>query len=199
MKILISDQKIIEALGGADESKTNEAFRYLYRSYFPMALKFVLQNNGNEAEAADVFQDVLIGFYQNIRKNRFRGDSTLKTYLYSMVRNLWLVKLKRNQKTVNMDMGTEMKTLTSQSSTTSKEALNQMVEKLLEEIGEKCRALLKRYYFDNYSMSDIADSEGYENENSAKTQKYKCMKKLISLIEEKPHLKETIYDLLAEK
>ncbi len=199
MKILISDRKIIEALSGVDDSKTNEAFRYLYSSYFPMALKFVLQNNGDEEEAADVFQDVLISFYQNIRKNKFRGDSTIKTYLYSMIRNLWLVRLKRNKKTVNMEAGIEIKSSTDQFSSTSKDALQQMVENLLTEIGDKCRNLLRRYYFDNFSMNEIAASEGYENENSAKTQKYKCMKKLIGLIEEKPQLKEIIYDLLAEK
>ena len=199
MRILFSDKGVIEALNNVDESETNRAFRYLYKMYYPMALRFVLQNNGDEDEAADLFQDVLIGFYQNIKKHKFRGDSSIKTYLYSMVRNLWMVRLKRIMKTVNINDEHQFLKQAGQENPGSQEALHKMVESILKDVGPKCSELLKRYYFDNLSMSEIAAQIGFDNENSAKTQKYKCMKKLIKLVEGRPELKATIYDLLAEK
>ncbi|OQX73580.1 MAG: hypothetical protein B6D64_13710 [Bacteroidetes bacterium 4484_276] len=197
MKGIISDKKIIDALNSVDEEETNWAFRYLYKSHYPMALKFVMRNNGDEDEAADVFQDVLIGFYQNIKKGKFKGGSSIKTYLYSMVRNQWLVRLKKIMKTVSMDVEDQTSLQAGQANPGSQEALRKMVGRILDEIGPKCSELLKRYYFDNLPMSEIAVVAGYENENSAKTQKYKCMKKLIKLVEGRPGFKEAVYELLA--
>ncbi len=198
MKLLFSDKKIIEALQGAKELETDKAFRYLYKTHYPMALQFVKNNSGGADDAADVFQDVLVAFYQNVRNGTFKGDSAIKTYLYAMIRNKWLVKLKKNSRMVKMEepekasAGTQI--LRNEN---PDEALQKMVESMLEKVGERCRILLKLYYFDNLSMSEIAGRSNFDNENSAKTQKYKCMQKLIKIMADKPQMKKTIYELFA--
>jgi len=198
MKLLFSDKKIIEALRGAKEFETDRAFRYLYKTHYLMALQFVKNNSGDEDDAADVFQDVLVGFYQNVRKGAFKGDSAIKTYLYAMIRNQWLVKLKKNRRTVKLEepdktsAGRQIIRIENPD-----EALHKMVEGLLEQVGERCRKLLKLYYFDNLSMTEIANRSNFDNENSAKTQKYKCMQKLIKIMADKPQIKKIIYDLFA--
>ncbi len=199
MKLFFSDQRIIEALKSSDQDIMNQAFRYLYQNHYPMARQFVRNNHGDEHDAEDVFQDVLIGLYQNVRKGSFRGDSAIKTYLYSMVRNQWMVRLKRNNRNINMETSENVSNSIRLSSTADPaDELRQMVESLLSQVGEKCRELLKMYYFDSYSMNEIAALAHFDNENSAKTQKYKCMQKLIRIMAEKPDLKNVIYELLAE-
>ena len=82
--------------------------------------------------------------------------------------------------------------------TASGQTLNEMVAGLLGQVSERSREILKLYYFDNLSMYNISKRAGFENEKSAKTQKYKCMKRLIEFLAEKPELKESLNELLAE-
>ncbi|MCF8364322.1 MAG: sigma-70 family RNA polymerase sigma factor [Bacteroidales bacterium] len=198
MNLLYSDRKIIEALQSTDDHKTDKAFRMLYQTYFRMAVQFVKSNSGEDDDAEDVFQDVLVSFYQNVRKGVFKGDSAIKTYLYAMIRNQWLVKLKKNKRSVNMEepeRAAESRHVLQRDSTSGE--LQRMVEGMLDLVSERCREVLKLYYFDNLSMTEIASRAGFDNENSAKTQKYKCMQRLIKLMAEKPELKEHLYELLA--
>ena len=198
MKLLFSDRKIIEALKSADDFEIDKAFRYLYKAYYSMALQYVKSNSGGENDAEDVFQEVLVGFYQNIRKGVFRGESAIKTYLYSMIRNQWLARLKKNKRIVTMEepekTSAGMQVARSENPT---EELQKIVDDLLGQVSERCREILKLYYFDNMSMNEIANRANFDNENSAKTQKYKCMQRLIKLMAGKPEKKKAIYELLA--
>lgn len=165
-----------------------------------MALQFVTQNNGDESDAEDVFQDVLVAFYRNIRAGKFRGDSAIKTYLYSMIRNQWLVRLKKNQRSVKMeDTEKAEKSMHVLQDSYKSGDLAYQVGKLLEEVSKRCRELLKLYYFDNLSMGEVAERAGFDNVNSAKTQKYKCMQQLIKIMADRPDLKKMLYELLAEQ
>lgn len=49
-------------------------------------------------------------------------------------------------------------------------------------LTEKCRDILRLFYYEELSMSDIATRLNYKNANTAKTQKNKCMTKLINFI-----------------
>jgi len=199
MKLFFPDSKIIEALKSSDDHEVNKIFRYLYRTYYGMALQFVRSNKGNESDAEDVFQDALVGFYQNVRKGIFRGDSSVKTYLYSMIRNQWLVRLKKNRRNIPMENpdfdATDAHFLQNENPA---KTLTELVDSMLEQVGDRCREILKLYYFDNLSMREIARLADFDNENSAKTQKYKCIQRIIRVIADKPELKKVIFELLAD-
>lgn len=197
MKLLFSDQQIINALKSADDHEMDKAFRYLYNNHYHMALQFVKSNSGSDYDAEDTFQDVLIGLYQNIRKGVFRGESAIKTYLYAMIRNQWLVKLKKNKRNVIMEIPDSDGFMQVVPDENPPETLQVMVGEILEQVGERCREILKFYYFDNLSMSEIAERAEFDNENSAKTQKYKCMQRLIKIMADRPELKKAMYELLA--
>ena len=49
-------------------------------------------------------------------------------------------------------------------------------------LGDTCKKVLMYYYYDGMSMQEIADKLGFANTNTAKTKKYKCKKKLDSLV-----------------
>ena len=48
----------------------------------------------------------------------------------------------------------------------------------LKRLGESCRKLLEQYYFFKKSMAEIAEEMGYNNTNTVKTRKYKCIQQL---------------------
>ncbi len=58
-----ADSEII--LGILNDSK--DILNRLYKMYFPMVLQLVLNNNGNEDDAKDVFQESVIVLYNKVR------------------------------------------------------------------------------------------------------------------------------------
>jgi len=194
VKIRYSDKKIIADIECGDIAKNEYALRYLYKEYYPLALRFVKQNSGNDEEAEDVFQDAVISFYENVKNHKFRGDSSIKTYLYSTIRNTWYTRFKKASR---MSLTDEFSTgLIAYTQPDPGNDMDSSVKDILNRISESCKKLLVLYYYDNFSMKEIVEELGFSNEKSAKTQKYKCMQKLIHLIDKNPGLKSGLFDLL---
>jgi DNA-directed RNA polymerase specialized sigma24 family protein len=60
-----------------------------------------------------------------------------------------------------------------------------IIHQCIARMDETCRKLLTYYYFDDMSMQDITKKLGFANTDTTKTRKYKCKKKLDSLIKAK--------------
>jgi DNA-directed RNA polymerase specialized sigma24 family protein len=58
---------------------------------------------------------------------------------------------------------------------------NRAIRDLVDSTDKPCAPLLLKFYWEGYSMDEIAIQLGYANANSAKTQKNKCMNKLKAL------------------
>ena len=57
------------------------------------------------------------------------------------------------------------------------------VERMVGEMKPPCSDLLKAFYWDKLSGTEIAEKQNFSNADSVKAQKYKCMKKLKPLLE----------------
>ena len=55
------------------------------------------------------------------------------------------------------------------------------LNRVLDSIPERCRTILKRFYWDRMPMKDIAATMGLKNEDTAKTTKNRCMNKFKDL------------------
>jgi len=55
------------------------------------------------------------------------------------------------------------------------------MEHALLQLGEPCKTIIEDYYLQSKSMQDICEKFGYTNSDNAKTQKYKCLKRLKKL------------------
>ena len=60
-----------------------------------------------------------------------------------------------------------------------------IIRQLVEQVGPPCAPLLLGYLWENKSMNNLAQELGYSSADSAKTQKSKCMKKVIVFIKQK--------------
>ena len=173
------DSELLQWIQSGDLAQRDQAFIILYRQYYPMVLKLVLQNKGGEEDAKDIFQDGLIVLYNQIQQGAFKERSTLKTYLYSICRNLWLKKLTRGQKTVEIIDNLEYEAINENALKnligTERE---QCVEKLLLQLGEECNKILRYFYYDKLSMKKIKINLKLASEQVAKNKKMKCLKRL---------------------
>src|SRR6187399_32188 len=88
-----SDGELIEAL--KNDNVSNLAIQFLYRNYYAVLSNYIRLNRGSEQDAEDIFQEVVVNFIEIVRSGKFRGESGIKTFLYSLNRFTWLNELKR--------------------------------------------------------------------------------------------------------
>ncbi|MGA3013097.1 MAG: sigma-70 family RNA polymerase sigma factor, partial [Bacteroidales bacterium] len=86
-----SDEKIISDIRENREGSIS----YLYKEFFALIRSIVIKNSGNNEDAEDVFQDGLIVLFQKIRLESFELNCSLKTFFFSVCRNIWLQRLDR--------------------------------------------------------------------------------------------------------
>lgn len=55
------------------------------------------------------------------------------------------------------------------------------IQSLLHQLGDPCKSLLTMYYFNRFSMAEIAERLDYASADVAKNKKSLCMKKLKAL------------------
>lgn len=161
-------------------NNSEEALNKLYVGYFPMVLQFILNNNGNEDDAKDVYQEAIIVLYNKIKSGNFELSSKLKTYLYSVSRRIWLKKLAQQSKKTNNISDFE-NVLVVDEDMELHEQKDMQFSKMkisLEGLGEPCKTIVEDFYIHNLSMQDICEKFGYTNTDNAKTQKYKCLQRL---------------------
>ena len=60
-----------------------------------------------------------------------------------------------------------------------------IIRELVNQMGQPCAPLLLGHLWENKSMSELATELGYSNADSAKSQKSKCMKKVMIFIKPK--------------
>ena len=171
----MKDSDILDRIKRGDEA----ALEYLYKKYYRMMTKIVLSNNGSEEEAKDVYQEALLAFWQKAASGKLVLTSKISTYLYSICLNQWRKELDRKSKLTNEEVDGE------EYQGHHQEERYRSVMDCIEEFGDTCRKILTYYYFDGLSMTDIAEKLEFANTDTAKTKKYKCKKKLDSIIRER--------------
>ncbi|TKC06131.1 RNA polymerase sigma factor [Pedobacter frigoris] len=164
-------------------NNSEDALNRLYAGYFPMVLQFILNNNGDEDDAKDVYQEGIIVLYNKIKSGNFELSSKLKTYIYSVCRRIWLKKLsQQSRKTSNIADFEDI--IAVEDEVEQHEEKDRQFEKMqsaLVHLGEPCKTIIQDFYINNLSMQDICEKFGYTNTDNAKTQKYKCLQRLKKL------------------
>lgn len=177
----------------------DEAIKTIYRNHFESLCWYIMNNSGSRQDAEDVFQEVVLSFIDLVQKDKFRGESTVKTFLFSLNRHTWLNELKRRGRALTREekyeRGQERTELDAGHYIADREGKAE-VTRLVGELGETCRKILLLFYYENLSMREILETLHYENEQVVRNKKYKCLKQLEQMITEKPYLKQSLKNLL---
>lgn len=176
-----------------------EIVKSIYRSHFDSLCWYIMNNSGSRQDAEDIFQEVVVSFIDLVQKDKFRGESTVKTFLFSLNRYTWLNELKRRGRALareeKYENAQDKVALDTSYLIADREGKEQVV-KLVGELGESCRKILLLFYYENLSMKEILETMHYENEQVVRNKKYKCLKQLESMVNANPALKETLKNLL---
>jgi RNA polymerase sigma factor (sigma-70 family) len=197
-KTFQSDQALLSALG--NNSEMDKAIRFLYRHYYETLSIYIRQNSGNEQDAEDVFQEVVVTFIDLVGEGKFRGESSIKTFLYSLNRHIWLNEMKkRNRMQVrNLKFEQAKDALDTDVSVhiAGREARQQIMS-IIELLGDACKKVLLAFYYQELSVKEMLAFLPYENEQVVRNKKYKCLKKLEELLHEDPALAGNLKNVLA--
>lgn len=176
-----NDQEIVDGILAGD----NVALDAIYKLYYPSISHMILQNNGSEEEAKDIFQEAVIVLYDKVTLGNFELKSKLKTYLYSICRRLWLKQLSRSGASYATNDISDYQDILQYEDDIAKHEEQDLkfsqMEVAMNKLGEPCKTILQDFYIKNHSMQDICDKFGYTNTDNAKTQKYKCLQRLKKL------------------
>jgi RNA polymerase sigma-70 factor (ECF subfamily) len=150
----LTEQELITAAREGDD----EAFKDLVRRHESRVAATVIGMLGNCPEADDVGQETFIRLYKSL--NKFRGESSLGTYLTRIAINLSLNELKRRrrrsvlffQKPIE-EIGDIPDTKAAGHMSEDKELVHQAIQKL----DDKFRSVVVLRLIDGYSTEETAE------------------------------------------
>jgi len=159
----------------------NEALRKLYLEYKQAFISFVRQGNKlDEDEAKELFQTSVIILYDNVIQGKIETIDNIKNYLFTIGRNKSMElfrKKKVTQSFENISFAAYIADEDDNGKLQFETDILQM-QKALFQLGDPCKTLLELFYFKSLSNSQIAQQMSYQNENTVKTKKYKCIQRV---------------------
>ena len=177
----MTDQDIIHSIR---KGKNEKPIKQLYKE-FPKIKALILKEGGDVQMAEELFNDSLVILIEKVIQPDFQLTSKLTTYLYGINRFQLKNELRKQHKNVELEWRDTL-ILTEQDLgyDEEKEAKLNAMERILNQISEKCKEMLQLFYFKKLSMADIAKKLNFSSVNSAKTQKYKCIERASKLAQE---------------
>lgn len=118
---------------------------------------------GYGAEAEDIGQETFMRFYKSLQ--RFKGESSVGTYLVRIAINLSINELKRRQRRnrffhASFEPGIEMESLPAENSSTNpspeQEEKKTFVQQALQKLEPRFRSVLVLRLMDGYSTKETA-------------------------------------------
>jgi RNA polymerase sigma factor (sigma-70 family) len=187
------DADLLAAIRNKDT--LDEAIRYIYQHYSDTVSSLIINNSGNLHDAQDIFQETVVTFIETVEKDKFRGESSVKTFLVAIARNTWLNELKRRERSDHREAVYEKSKPGEEpdvSHLISEREKKQQFRELLGKLGESCKKILTFFYYENLSMKEILDHLPYENEQVVRNKKYKCLQQLTGILKDNPVIAKII-------
>ncbi|HMQ07326.1 MAG TPA: sigma-70 family RNA polymerase sigma factor [Saprospiraceae bacterium] len=162
----------------------NEALTSLYRLYRNECISWIMKNfHCTYEDGLDIFQHTIVILYDNVITGKLSHlTSDIKTYMMGIIRHktlewvrkknklnhqfhesFWFEYIKEEEPGVNVDQ-------------------IESIAWAMDRIGGPCRELLHNYYYLGNKIEEITQKMGYRNTDSTKSQKYKCLKRLQSMV-----------------
>lgn len=172
------DQQLLRRLQKADRQALEEVYLAYQQDFLRLAQKYGLRQD----DALDVFQDVVIDFYQQLQSGASAINSSIRAYLLGMGRYQCYKRLRQQQKEVPLDEEAALTIATEEAP-----GLTQRQEKLRKAFGllsPSCQVVLRLFYYRGLSLSDIVEQTKYNNTDTVKSHKSRCLKRLAELIKQ---------------
>ena len=182
-----SDQIYLEGLANNDSA----IIQSIYKKFVPKVVSFIRNNSGDEDQAQDVIQEVMILLFNQAKANKLQLTCPFDAYFFLLCKRKWLNELKKTaNKGVTIDddvTSTNEPTEELLAQTEVFEEKQQLFDLMFQKLGDKCQELLK-LSFTLKSMEEVAEklqvTYGY-----ARKKKSLCTGQLTQWIQEHSRFK----------
>ncbi len=182
-KKTFTDEEIIEGLKNGGKKTESQQLEYLYKSRYDMILSYILKNNGTNDDAKDIFQQAIIAFYENIKSGKYVHQSKISTYIFEIVKNMWINILKHKKiEESYIQKNTNNISKDNPEDKIAEKEKKRFVKKIMEKLKQDCREILIYSIYNKYSMQEIAEIMGFKNSQVARNKKNLCLESLKSII-----------------
>jgi len=197
------DKVLVEAIK-RDKASMNQAIRWLLKNEkWRSAVRILIRKyHLKETIKNEVFHEALTVLIMNIRTDKFRGGSLVKTYFEGICKNILKMRLTKKYRDAQRFVLMENEQIIKIETVDQKEieeaerqsAIQLMLKELINQLGDKCKKVLG-YIALGFSMKEIAFNMKQESQ-SIKNRALKCRKQLRKLGLENPSLMNEINSLI---
>lgn len=177
---LYSDESLIKDIlaGGIPKRRATDIF---YKAHYKYIFEGQKKYELSEDDAITAYLEALTKVVKKVESGSFEGKSKLSTYLYRTFFNCCvdITRLDTSNKYKHDDLSgilnladhaqNQLQTLLSNDTL-------ELLKKLMDGIGKKCKDLLIAIEIDGFTTEEVAESLGLKYSSIAQT-KYRCMEK----------------------
>lgn len=158
-----------------------EDFGQIYREHAPAVTRYLLYLSGNQAMAEELTAET---FYQAIvGAHRFRGESSLRTWLFGIARNLYLNQQRRHQRCRGpLDKATHLPAGDDPAIYILHTERQRQVVAALQTLSESDRSILLLYAREGLSYREIAHVLGLTL-SAVKVRLHRARRRLVQALE----------------
>jgi RNA polymerase sigma factor (sigma-70 family) len=186
------DKDIIDGIKAGGIAREKALYHIFFQSDWKgLAIRYVLQNKGDQHDGDDIAQMALIILDRNIRLEKFRGQSALKTYFLAIARLQWLKKLRDRKSTDELQPEHYETSGGNVEDSYINDERKTYLEKALDNIGARCKKILRLKQLD-HSLDEIAQEVGLSSASMAKKEAYRCRIRFRKFLDDNPDWKDLI-------
>ena len=155
-KNLHSDQIYIDGL----LQNNSDVIQAIYKRFVPKVKNYIRNNSGNDDDAQDVIQEVLITIYNQAKINGLQLTCPFDAYFFLLCKRRWLNELKKHSnKEVTISENLVSIDEPVQGMVSQTEVFDEkqsLFDEMFQKLGEKCRELLQ-LSFVTKTMEEVAE------------------------------------------
>lgn len=183
-----TDDELIAALQ-AGGTPMQEAMRYVYleSGWRQKILNLVRYKGGTKEEGEDLFQKMILIFWNNVRKGKYKGTGSLEAYFMQMCRNKWFSRFNQIVQTRSNEDALPPR---DENPVPSPDKLLLVAERktqldvVYDSLGKGCKDVLGLRFL-GFKPAEIAEKTGYKDASKRFSE---CKKKLTALLLKRPEI-----------
>ena len=150
------DQMFIDGLANNDSA----VIQAIYKKYVPKVVLFIKNNSGDEDQAQDVVQEVLMLLFNQAKANTLLLTCPFDAYFFLLCKRKWLNELKKTSNkgvTIKEDFASIYESaLELVEEAEQFDEKQQLFDMMFQKLGDKCQEVLK-LSFTIKSMEEVAE------------------------------------------
>lgn len=144
----------------------------------------------SEEERHDAVLDAIYKFRKEyIDRQRLEIASSPSSYIYTIAKNIWFEKLRKQKKSLEDYNGYSTETMSEEPTSHKDEEeedekgkMRKLLHKAIQQLGKSCKDLITQHKLEGNKLKDLWESLGYPSYGACRKKHHKCQEKLYKAI-----------------